>query len=92
MPSSFAANFRLPLYFCNAFFIKATSLLDSERDASVEYPYSTDLKLGISRLYRKPIDRMRNTWLYLKFMKDAAAQDSAMSKTEIHDLTMTYYG
>ena len=67
-------------------------LLDRERDVSVEYPYSTDLKLGISRLYRKPIDRMRNTWLYLKFMKDAAAQDSAMSKTEIHDLTMTYYG
>ena len=67
-------------------------LLDRERDASVEYPYSTDLKLGISRLYRKPIDRMRNTWLYLKFMKDAAAQDSTMSKIEIHDLIMTYYG
>ena len=66
-------------------------LLDRERDVAEEYPYSTDLKLGISRLYRKPLDRMRNPWLYLKLKKETDAND-IMSKAEIHDVTMTYYG
>ena len=41
--------------------------------------------------YRKdirPNDRMRNPWLYLKLMKNAA---SSNNRTEIHDIVMTYF-
>lgn len=53
-----------------------------------EWPYSTDAELGISRHVRKPMDRMRNPWLYLKLMKKA---NGSNLRTEIHDVVMTYF-
>ena len=50
----------------------------------------TDAVRGISRFTRKPNDRMRNPWLYLKLMKNAATSGS-LHKAEIHDLIMTYF-
>lgn len=47
-------------------------------------------ELGISRKIRKPHDRMRNPWLYLKLVKDPGNADS-LPKTEIHDFIMTYF-
>jgi hypothetical protein len=44
---------------------------------------------GISRYYRKPMDRMRNPWLYLKLTKEAS--EETMHRTEIHDIVMTYF-
>ena len=46
-----------------------------------------DLELGISRVKQHPVDRMRNPWLYLKLMRD----EDTGSKTEIHDIVMTYF-
>ena len=60
-------------------------LLDADRIPGLEY--STDAELGVSRHIRKPNDRMRNPWLYLKLMK----QGDTSSRTEIHDLLMTYF-
>ena len=65
-------------------------VLDSQREAGTTYPYSMDSELGISRYYRKPQDRMRNPWIYLKLMKDAATENS-LNKAEIHDVVMTYF-
>lgn len=53
--------------------------------------YSTDAELGISRYYRKPMDRLRNPWLYLKFMKQAAGDGEVMKKVEVQDLVVSYY-
>ena len=47
--------------------------------------------MGIKRFRTRPMDRMRNPWIYLKLTKDAAASGSVLDKTEIHDLIMTYY-
>ena len=66
------------------------ALLDNERDTDTEYIYSTDKELNISRYIRKPMDRMRNPWIYLKFKKNEASQ-SSLAKSEVHDLVMTYY-
>ena len=43
---------------------------------------------GISRYAKKPLDRMRNPWLYLKLEKSAQED---MPKVELHDLLMTYF-
>jgi hypothetical protein len=66
-------------------------VLDSQRQSSVYYPYSTDYALGISRFYRKPQDRMRNPWIYLKLKKDAASDDSSLNRAEIHDIVITFF-
>jgi hypothetical protein len=57
---------------------------------------------GIYRVKAHPIDRMRNTWLYLKLSKSAEVeQDSEeepvvladkVFRTEVHDILMTYFG
>jgi hypothetical protein len=47
---------------------------------------------GLSRHIRKPNDRMRNPWLYVKLQKNAAESDSSLPETEIHDIVMTYFG
>lgn len=65
-------------------------VLDSSR-GEIEYPYATDASLGISRYIRKPNDRMTNPWLYLKLMKNAAAENASLPKIEIHNLLMTYF-
>jgi len=66
-----------------------------------------DAALGISRYAKHPLDRMRNPWIYIKLVKNEAAQDylsdeigiggelglvtASLPKAEIHDLVMTYY-
>ena len=47
-----------------------------------------DPKKGISRYYRKPNDRMRNPWIYIKLWKDS---QETMPKSEIHDIKMSYF-
>ena len=42
---------------------------------------------GISRYYRKPMDRMRNPWLYLKLENST----NVNKRTEIHDILMKYF-
>lgn len=53
--------------------------------------YTQDKELGITRFASKPVDRMRNPWLYIKLQKKAADENSVLNKTEVHDLVMTYY-
>lgn len=43
---------------------------------------------GIFRKIRKPQDRMRNPWIYLKLKNDGA---DTLNRTEIHDVVMTYF-
>jgi hypothetical protein len=62
-------------------------VLDKERDG--HYDYSTDAELNVSRHIRKPMDRMRNSWLYLKLTKNTASNNS--HRTEVHDFVMTYF-
>lgn len=50
-----------------------------------------EIEKGISRKIRKPLDRMRNPWLYLKFQKEAAEEGKVLPLTEIHDIVMTYF-
>lgn len=52
---------------------------------------SIESKLGITRLNPKPLDRIRNPWVYLKLTKNAATEGSFLSKTEIHDLMAIYF-
>ena len=40
------------------------------------------------RKIRKPVDRMRNPWLYLRLMKSAVGN---MPRTEVHDIVATYF-
>lgn len=61
--------------------------LDKDRKPDSQYLYSKDSELGISRHIKKPLDRMRNPWLYLKLYNTAINQ----SKVEIHDIMMTYF-
>lgn len=61
--------------------------LDKDRKLGSQYLYSKDSELGISRYIKKPLDRMRNPWLYLKLCNTAINQ----SKVEIHDIMMTYF-
>jgi hypothetical protein len=37
------------------------------------------------------MDRMRNPWMYLKLEKEAASEDNVLSRTELHDVIMTYF-
>ena len=66
------------------------ALLDTERQSGVVYNYSTDTDLGISRYIRRPMDRMRNPWLYMKLGKNAF-EVGTHPRTEIHDVLMTYF-
>jgi hypothetical protein len=52
-------------------------------------PLASDAGKNISRYRLRPLDRMRNPWLYLKLQRNASG--SSM-RTEIHDLLMTYFG
>lgn len=60
------------------------------------YPVKNTLgyeeQLGIKRVKVRPLDRIRNPWAYIKLEKKAADKDSVLSKTEIHDIMVTYYG
>lgn len=50
-----------------------------------------DSERGIARYYRKPQDRMRNPWLYIKLMKEAPLTGKSSHRAEIHDFLMTYF-
>lgn len=60
---------------------------DIPRD-NAEIDAATEAALGIKRFVRRPLDRMRNPWLYLKLKKGAVEN---MPKVEIHDVIMTYF-
>ena len=49
-----------------------------------------EAKKGISRFKARPLDRMRNPWLYVKIKKEAP-ETGDISGVEIHDLVMTYF-
>lgn len=51
-------------------------------------PMEGDAALNISRVKERPLDRIRNPWIYLKLMKDA---EETMHRAEIHDIAITYY-
>lgn len=57
----------------------------SERIAAIE----AERKMGISRFKARPLDRMRNMWVYLKLRKNAS--ETTLPKAEIHDVVMTYF-
>lgn len=48
--------------------------------------------MGIKRFKTRPLDRIRNPWAYIKLTKNAASENSSLSKTEIHDIMATYFG
>lgn len=50
-----------------------------------------DEKRGIYRYSRKPLNRMRNPWLFIKLQKNAALEDKQLYRTELHDLVVTYF-
>ena len=52
---------------------------------------ATESILGIKRFKARPLDRMRNPWVYLKLSKEAAKEGSFLSKTEVHDIMATYF-
>lgn len=52
---------------------------------------TTECPLGIKRFKARSLDRIRNTWAYLKLSKSAAAEGSYLNKTEIHDIVATYF-
>lgn len=47
--------------------------------------------MGIKRFKVRPLDRMRNPWLYLKLEKKAATEGEFLSKVEMHDIIGTYF-
>lgn len=53
--------------------------------------YTEDKDLGISRIKRRPLDRMRNPWIYLKMMKRAAKDGQSLNRVELHDMMMAYF-
>ena len=54
-------------------------------------PLTSDEGKNISRFKVKPLDRMRNPWVYLKLQKDATSTDSSLPRVEIHDMMMKYF-
>lgn len=50
-------------------------------------PLGDDDGLNIKRFRQRPLDRMRNPWMYMKLIKD----DNTANRTEIHDIIMTYF-
>jgi hypothetical protein len=62
-----------------------------ERDAYGQFIPENDSERGIYRKAMKPMDRMRNPWLYIKLQKNAAEDDDVLHKVELHDFVMTYF-
>mgnify|MGYP007101827297 FL=1 len=60
---------------------------DIPRD-NADVDAGTESPRGIWRVSKKPLDRMRNPWVYLKLVKNAS---DSMSKIELHDLIITYF-
>ena len=51
-----------------------------------------EASMGIKRFKVRPLDRIRNPWVYIKLTKDAASDNPSLNKTEIHDIMATYFG
>ncbi len=54
-------------------------------------PLASDAGMNIKRFKVRPMDRMRNPWVYLKLQKNAAESGSYQHRTEVHDMTMIYF-
>ena len=63
---------------------------DIPRD-NAEINENEESKLGIKRFKPRVLDRIRNPWVYLKLKKEAASEDTSLSKVEIHDLIAKYF-
>ena len=63
---------------------------DIPRD-NAEANEKEESKLGIKRFKPRVLDRIRNPWVYLKLKKEAAPEDTSLSKTEIHDVIAKYF-
>jgi hypothetical protein len=48
-------------------------------------------RCDIPRDKTRKLDRMRNTWLYMKLQKDTTGDQSTLHKAEIHNIIMTYF-
>ena len=48
---------------------------------------ATESFMGIKRFKARPLDRIRNPWVYIKLTKNKAT-----SKVEVHDIMATYFG
>lgn len=64
--------------------------LDIPRDNAL-INKDVESSMGITRFTVKPLDRMRNPWIYLKLQKEAVSSVSSLKRTEIHDIIMTYF-
>lgn len=53
---------------------------------------SVEKPMGIKRFKARPLDRIRNPWVYIQLRKKAASEGSFLSKTEIHDIVASYFG
>jgi hypothetical protein len=52
-------------------------------------PLETDYEFGnISRISRKPLDRIRNPWVYIRLYKGDEYSDR---EVQIHDMTVDYF-
>ena len=70
-----------------------------DSDYSTDSDYSRDSDLGVYRTKVRPLNRIRNTWVYLKLMKKAA-EDTVVDdvttlvnlpRTEVHDMGLGYF-
>ena len=48
---------------------------------------ATESLMGIKRFKPRPLDRIRNPWVYIKLTKN-----NATNKVEVHDIMATYFG
>lgn len=63
----------------------------SEDAAAYEAFMKEEASKGIYRIKAKPIDRMRNPWLYLKLSKQPLNDSTALPRMEVHDVVMSYF-
>lgn len=63
---------------------------DIPRDNAPLSP-TTENPMKIFRSVVRPLDRMRNPWLYIKLQKKAAESGTSLPRTEIHDMMMYYF-
>jgi len=52
---------------------------------------SFDRSFRMSKRPKKPIDRMRNPWIYMKLKKYPLPNGNSLDRMELHDMVMTYY-
>lgn len=51
-----------------------------------------EIPMGIKRFKARPLDRIRNPWVYIQLRKKASSPGSYLSKTEVHDIVASYFG